>query len=168
MREGFELTQRTAVVCCAALLALVASTPALLAAGRRDAGEHQLSRRSFDPRPRAARSVAGLQAMWRASALLSAPSRDTPRASACPGDACQAPRVQIPGQVSAIRGSRTEAILAALSRSHFEPVSRAARFVADRNLRIDFYPASGSLPERGWGHLVVSLRWRFGASDTPD
>ena len=34
--------------------------------------------------------------------------------SACPGDACQAPRVQIPGQVSAIRGSRTEAILAAL------------------------------------------------------
>ncbi len=149
------------MTCCAVLLAFLAGAPALLAGGHHRAGEDPPSHRLPAPGALVARRGAALQASWRPGPIPYVPERDRAAGAACTAEVCQQPRLVIPGLQPAIRGSRTEAVLAFLSRSSFEPVARAARFVADRNLRVDFYPASGHA-ERGWGHLVVSLRWRLG------
>ncbi len=149
------------MTCCAVLLAFLAGAPGLLGGGHRRAGEDPPPHRLADPGALVARQGAALQASWLPQAVSLVQGRERTAGPACAAEVCQQPQFVIPG-LHAIRGSRTEAVLAFLSRSSFEPVSRAARFVAERNLRVDFYPASGHA-ERGWGHLVVSLRWRLGA-----
>lgn len=151
---------------CAALLALLVTAPALVGPGRRDPGQCPLPQRVPDPSVPSVRRGAGVQAAWRPGATHSASEGDRPGAAACAGDVCQ-PRVAIPGRQPGLRASRTDAVLALLSRSPLEPVSRVARFLADGNVRVDFSPALGHAPERGWGHLVVSLRWQLGASSAP-
>lgn len=92
------------------------------------------------------------------------PERGRRGAPVCAGDVCQ-PRVAIPGIEPGFRGSRTDAVLAMLAGSPFNPVSKAARTLS--NVRIDYSPATSSSGERGWGRVVLSLRWRIDASGAP-
>ena len=152
------------MTCCAVILAMLAGAPALLGPGRRSTGERPPPHRTPDLSVLDVRDLSRMQVAWRSGAALRAPGGDRSGAPACAGEVCQ-PRVSIPGQQAAFRGSRSEAALAFFARCPFEPISRAARFVVDRNLRVDYYPASGPIPDRGWGRLVLSLRWRLGAPD---
>lgn len=81
----------------------------------------------------------------------------------CAGDVCQ-PRVAVPGLEPSFRGGRTDAVLAMLAGVPFPAVSKVARTIS--NVRVDYSPA-GAAGERGWGKLVVSLRWRIDASGAP-
>lgn len=114
---------------------------------------------------------AGAAAAWLAGGVAAGgvPSdrgRGRRAAPACAGDVCQ-PRVAVPGHEPRFRGGRTDVFLALLSRSPLRPVSAIARQVADSNLRVDFSPSFGQSSERGWGRVVVSLRWRLDASNAP-
>lgn len=148
----------------AVVLAMLAAAPASPGPGRRSTGERPPQHRTADLSVLAVRDLSRVQGAWRSGAAPRAPEVDRSGTPACAGEVCQ-PRVSIPGQQAALRGSRSEAALAFFARCPFEPVSRAARFVVERNLRVDYYPASGPIPDRGWGRLVLSLRWRLGAAD---
>lgn len=76
----------------------------------------------------------------------------------CAGDVCQ-PQVDVPGLRTSFRASRTDAVLAVLSHTRLGPLSRTARFVAASNVRVDYSPGTPD-GQRGWGRVVVSLRWR--------
>jgi hypothetical protein len=83
----------------------------------------------------------------------------------CAGDVCQ-PRVAVPGLEPSFRsGNRTDAVLAMLAGSPFHAVSKVARAVS--NVRLDYSPANNVAGDRGWGKVVVSLRWRIDASGAP-
>lgn len=83
----------------------------------------------------------------------------------CVADVCQ-PRISIPGIEPSFRsGSRTDAALAMLAGSPLGVVSRAARALS--NVRLDYSPTVGVAGERGWGKVVLSLRWRIDAAGTP-
>lgn len=87
------------------------------------------------------------------------------RPPVCAGDVCQ-PRVAVPGLEPSFRsGSRTDAVLAMLAGSPFHAVSRVARTIS--NVRLDYSPANNAAGDRGWGKVVVSLRWRIDASGAP-
>lgn len=109
---------------------------------------------------------AGTPAAWLASGMPARLGRDRRGAPVCAGEVCQ-PRVAVPGHDPKFRGGRTDVVLALLSRSPLRPVSKVARYVADSNVRVDFSPSLGQTSERGWGRLVVSLRWRLDASNAP-
>ncbi len=109
---------------------------------------------------------AGAAAAWLAGGMPAGPARGRRAAApACAADVCQ-PLVSVPGHEPKFRGGRTDVVLALLSRSPLRPVSRMARSVADSNLRVDFSPSFGQ-SDRGWGRLVVSLRWRLDATNQP-
>jgi hypothetical protein len=109
---------------------------------------------------------AGAPAAWLVGGMPAGEVRRRRAAPVCAGEVCQ-PRVAVPGHDPAFRGGRTDVVLALLSRSPLRPVSQVARYVAGSNVRVDFSPGLGQSNERGWGRLVVSLRWRLDASNTP-
>lgn len=83
----------------------------------------------------------------------------------CVADVCQ-PRISVPGIEPNYRsGSRTDAVLAMLAGSPFGAVSRVARALS--NVRLDYSPTMGVAGERGWGKVVLSLRWRIDAAGAP-
>ena len=93
-------------------------------------------------------------------------ARRASSAPACAAEVCQ-PRVAIPGHEPTFRGGRTDVILALLSRSPLSSVSALARRMVDSNVRVDFSPNLGQSSDRGWGRLVVTLRWRLDATNAP-
>lgn len=116
---------------------------------------------------------AGAAAAWLEGGMRSGPDgglrrarRASGAAPACAAEVCQ-PRVAVPGHEPRFRGGRTDVILALLSRSPLRPVSGLARRLADSNVRVDFSPNLGGSSDRGWGRLVVTLRWRLDASNAP-
>lgn len=114
---------------------------------------------------------AGAAAAWLEGgmpAVYDGPRR-TRRASgapACAAEVCQ-PRVAVPGHEPRFRGGRTDVVLALLSSTPLRPVSALARRMADSNVRVDFSPNLGGSGDRGWGRLVVTLRWRLDATNAP-
>ena len=110
---------------------------------------------------------AGAPAAWLAGGMPAGELRPRRAAPVCAGEVCQ-PRVAVPGHDPTFRsGSRTDVVLALLSRSPLSPVSQVARYVAGSNVRVDFSSSLGQSGERGWGRLVVSMRWRLDASNRP-
>ncbi len=109
---------------------------------------------------------AGSPAAWLAGGMRAGVERSRRGAPACLGEVCQ-PRVAVPGHDPQFRGGRTDVVLALLSRSPLRPMSKLARHVASSNVRVDFSPNLGQSSERGWGRLVVTLRWRLDAANMP-
>lgn len=107
---------------------------------------------------------AGSPAAWLAGGMPAGGARSRRGAPACAGEVCQ-PRVAVPGHDPQFRGGRTDVVLALLARSPLRPMSKVARYVASSNVRVDFSPSLGQSSERGWGRLVVSLRWRLDANN---
>ncbi len=154
------------MTCCAALLALLAATAAPGGGPRpHDPEARARPHRLPDASLLAVRRVLGALDAWRAGAVPPAPRRARPGAPGCAGDQCQ-PQVHASGLQPRLGVSRTEAILASLSRSPLVPVAEAARFFVERNLRIDYFPG-GATSERAWGRVMFSLRWQLDGPAAP-
>lgn len=108
------------------------------------------------------RRAPGVSAAWVTPPGAGRGSRAPP---VCVADVCQ-PRIAVPGiEQGARSGSRTDAALAMLAGSPLGAVSRVARALS--NVRLDYSPSLGVPGERGWGRVVLSLRWRIDASGSP-
>lgn len=143
------------------LLCLFTAWPASAADAARRAGgarRHPADLSVYVPRG------AGTAAAWLAGGMRAGVERSRRGAPACAGEVCQ-PRVAVPGHDPKFRGGRTDVVLALLSRSPLSPMSKMARYMASSNVRVDFSPNLGQSSERGWGRLLVTLRWRLDANN---
>ncbi|BDG01051.1 hypothetical protein [Anaeromyxobacter oryzae] len=88
-----------------------------------------------------------------------------PGTPACLAEVCPAPSFAVPGGAApGERIRRGEVLLGLLARSRFGPLATIASRVAESNVRLDYAPARAGGEPRGWGQVVVSLRWRLDAN----
>lgn len=102
-----------------------------------------------------------------ATRLRLAPARPADAAAPPPCLAEVCPAVTLPGHENAYRGRRSDVVLGLLARSPFPRVAAMASALADSTVQLDYRPG-GSGRERGWGRVVVSLRWRLDATGPVD
>lgn len=84
-------------------------------------------------------------------------------AAPCFADVCEG-AVSVPGfEGRGYRPRRSELFLKLLARAPFPRVAAVASYLAESNVQLDYRPG-GTGRERGWGRVVVSLRWRLDAT----
>ncbi|ACL65239.1 conserved hypothetical protein [Anaeromyxobacter dehalogenans 2CP-1] len=150
-----------------ALALLASSLPAL-------AGDD--GRRSALPRLGLASSRSALVAQApapaasRQSSLVEEPEGELRRQGpVCPPEVCQLQASAMPDSGPLYRASRTDLVLGILSRAPIPALSTVAGYIANANLRVDFRPGEpgGTPGARGWGKVMVTLRWKLDAENRP-
>lgn len=88
----------------------------------------------------------------------------------CSGDVC-APAVAVPGfEPSYGRAHRSEAVVALLTRANVEPLATMAWALVATGIRFDYAPPSfdgTNVNARGWGSVMLRLRFRIDALNRP-
>lgn len=87
----------------------------------------------------------------------------------CSGDTCQ-PAVALPGVQPRYSQSREELVVSYLSRAHVEPLASIVWALVSTGMRVEYTPPvfdpAGS-GWRGWGSVMVRLRFRLDAQNAP-
>ncbi|GAO02926.1 hypothetical protein [Anaeromyxobacter sp. PSR-1] len=91
------------------------------------------------------------------------------QAPVCPPEVCQYQASSMPDSGPLYKASRTDLVLGILSRAPIPAISTVAGYIANANLRVDFRPGEpgGTPGARGWGKVMVTLRWKLDAENKP-
>ncbi len=121
--------------------------------------------------PRAAdlsvRAYEGAPAAPRGPLALDGGPRSGQAPPPCAGDVCQ-PAVEVPGvELRPSRPSRNELVLGYLSRAHVEPFATVLRAIVESGLNLDYTPPMFDGGIRGWGSVMLRLKWRLDARNAP-